>query len=94
MINWVEILGLVAATCTTISFIPQVIKTYRMKSGKGVSMGMYSIFLFGVALWLVYGLIIKNWPIILSNMITLSLGIAIVIMTLVFAGREKRRNYS
>jgi MtN3 and saliva related transmembrane protein len=94
MLDWVEILGLIAATCTTISFIPQVVKTYRMKSGAGISIGMYSIFLFGVVLWLIYGCIITNWPIILSNIITLSLGIAILVMTLVFGGREKRRNYS
>ena len=92
MVDWVEILGLIAASCTTISFVPQVIKTYKMKSGAGISMGMYFLFLGGVMLWLIYGLLIKNWPIILSNIITLSLGISIVIMTLVFAGREKRRN--
>jgi len=92
MIDWVEIIGLAAAACTTISFVPQVIKTYKMKSGQGVSLGMYFIFLAGVALWLVYGLIIKNWPIILANVVTLTLGLSIVVMIYVYAGREKRRN--
>jgi MtN3 and saliva related transmembrane protein len=92
MIDWVEILGLTAAACTTISFVPQVIKTYKMKSGSGISMGMYLIFLTGVLLWLVYGLIIHNWPIILANIITLLLGLSVVIMVRVYGGRERRRN--
>ena len=91
MINWVEVLGLVAAACTTISFVPQVVKTYRTRSGQGVSLGMYSLFLLGVCLWLVYGVIINNWPIILANIITLTLGLSIVIMIRVFSRREKRR---
>ncbi|MCH8487942.1 MAG: hypothetical protein LAT75_13845, partial [Candidatus Cyclonatronum sp.] len=50
----ITVVGLLAATCTTISFLPQVIKTWKSKSAKDLSLGMFSIFATGVFLWLVY----------------------------------------
>lgn len=67
------ILGIAAGTLTTISFIPQVIKIYKMKDAKELSLLTFCIFSFGVFLWLVYGILIKEWPIILANGITLVL---------------------
>jgi len=69
--NLITILGLIAATCTTISFLPQAIKTIRSKHTKDLSFGMYAVLTTGVFLWFVYGLFIKDIPVILANGITL-----------------------
>ena len=69
--NLITILGLIAATCTTISFLPQAIKTIRSKHTKDLSFGMYAVLTIGVFLWFVYGLFIKDIPVILANGITL-----------------------
>jgi MtN3 and saliva related transmembrane protein len=63
----VTVLGIIAAVCTTSSFVPQVIKTIEMKDTKGISLLMYSIFKLGVLLWLIYGLINGDLPVILAN---------------------------
>lgn len=64
-------LGLTAASCTTFSFLPQTVKT--IKSGKtgDLSLSMYAVLTLGIFLWLIYGLLIKDWPMIFANAITL-----------------------
>ena len=74
------ILGIMAGTLTTISFIPQVIKLYRTKDAKGLSIATFCLFSCGVFLWLVYGILIHEWPVILANGITLVLIFMIIIM--------------
>ncbi|MBN1544395.1 SemiSWEET transporter [Candidatus Woesearchaeota archaeon] len=64
------IIGLLAATGTTASFIPQVLKIYRTKKTTDLSLKMYAILTTGVFLWLVYGIIERDLPIILANAIT------------------------
>lgn len=76
MIDAVTGLGLVAASCTTVAFLPQVIKNWRTKSAGDLSFGTFGLFTFGVVLWLVYGAMIGNLPIIVSNVITLVLNVA------------------
>ena len=71
--DFVQIIGLVAAFCTTISFLPQVIKTWRTGSAKDLSLGMFSFFCAGVALWLIYGIMEHDVPIIAANLLTLIL---------------------
>ena len=71
--NTVSILGLLAGTLTTLAFLPQVLKTWKSKSAKDLSLGMFSIFTTGVVLWLAYGIIIKDVPVIAANMVTLIL---------------------
>jgi MtN3 and saliva related transmembrane protein len=66
----ITILGLVAAICTTISFLPQAIKTIKTKQTKGLSLGMYSVLTTGVFLWIIYGILIGDVPLILANGIT------------------------
>jgi MtN3 and saliva related transmembrane protein len=66
----IEILGYAAATLTTASFLPQTIRTLKTKETKAISLTMYSVFCTGVLLWLVYGLIIQNWPLVLANAVT------------------------
>ena len=66
-------IGYFAGICTTIAFLPQVIKVYNTKSTKDISLGMFIIFTFGVFCWLIYGLIIQDIPIILANLVTIFL---------------------
>lgn len=68
--NYVEIIGLVAAFCTTISFLPQAIKTIRSKDTSGISLTMYAIFVTGTLAWLAYGLLLPSLPVIIGNLIT------------------------
>ncbi len=74
------IIGLMAATCTTISFLPQAIKTIRTKQTKDLSLAMYSILTIGIFLWLVYGIVIKDLPLIIANVITLLFTSTILIL--------------
>ncbi len=69
----IKTLGLVAGTLTTISFLPQVIKTWKSRSAKDLSLGMFSVFCLGTLLWLTYGIVIDSSPVIIANAITLFL---------------------
>lgn len=69
----VEIIGFVAAVLTTLAYLPQVIKTWKTKSASDLSLGLFLVLTSGVALWLIYGILIGNGPIIASNAITLLL---------------------
>ena len=82
--NHSELIGYLAATLTTISFIPQALHTWRLRSAHGVSLGMYAIFTSGVALWLVYGLLLGAWPLIIANAATLALALFILAMKVRF----------
>ena len=72
-------IGFFAAFCTTIAFLPQAIKVYKTKSTKDISLYMFLIFTIGVLSWLIYGLIIEDWPVILANAVTLILSFFILI---------------
>jgi MtN3 and saliva related transmembrane protein len=72
----------IAATLTTAAFVPQALHIIRHKETKAISLLMYVVFASGVALWLAFGILIDNWPIIVSNAITLVLALAIVGMKL------------
>ena len=74
----IEILGYVAATLTTVSFLPQAILTIRTRDTDGLSLSMYSTFTLGVLGWLVYGFFLKNNVIIIANSITLFLATLIL----------------
>jgi MtN3 and saliva related transmembrane protein len=71
-----------AATLTTAAFVPQALHIIRHKETKAISLFMYVSFAVGVALWLSFGCLIGNWPIIVSNAITLGLALAIIAMKL------------
>jgi MtN3 and saliva related transmembrane protein len=89
MAKWADIVGSLAAILTTISFFPQAWHTFKTKDVSGVSLVMYSVFTCGVSLWLVYGLLLRSWPIVVANVITLALALAILGMKLVFGrGRQ------
>jgi MtN3 and saliva related transmembrane protein len=79
-----ELVGYLAAALTTASFVPQAWLTFRTRDVSGISLGMYTVFACGVALWLAYGLLVGAWPIVIANAITLTLAIAILAMKLRF----------
>jgi MtN3 and saliva related transmembrane protein len=71
-----------AAVLTTVAFVPQAIHIIRFKETRAISLQMYVVFASGVALWLVFGVMIWNWPIIAANAITLALALTIIRMKL------------
>lgn len=75
----VTIIGSMAAACTTISFIPQVIKILKTHNTEGVSLKMYIVFTIGVICWLTYGILLSELPIIIANSITLVLASIILV---------------
>ena len=76
----ITFIGSIAALCTTISFLPQVIKVRRTRHTADLSLPMYVIFSLGVLLWTCYGVMTGSWPIMLANTITLGLSLYIVAM--------------
>jgi MtN3 and saliva related transmembrane protein len=90
--DWI---GYAAATLTTASFLPQAVLTLRTRDTRGISLAMYSAFTAGVALWLLYGLALGEWPIIVANAVTLALAATILLTKLVVerdgrGGAQKR----
>ena len=81
---WIDAIGSVAAVLTTASFVPQVWHSFKTRDVSGVSLGMYSVFTLGVALWLLYGVLLQSWPLMIANSITLLLAAAILGMKLRF----------
>jgi len=77
-----DVIGFIAAVLTTASFVPQAWHTFQTRDVRGISLGMYSAFTAGVACWLVYGLLLDAWPIVIANCITLALSLAILLMKL------------
>ena len=77
-----EWLGYVAATLTTLAFVPQAVKIIRTRDTRGISLGMYLAFTVGVALWFGYGIVLHSWPMIISNAITFVLASVILAMKL------------
>lgn len=82
--DYIGIIGILAGLCTTIAFLPQVFKTWRTKSAKDLSLGMFSIFCTGVALWLTYGILIRDLPIILANGFTFILAGSLLYFKLIY----------
>lgn len=87
-----DLIGYLAACLTTLSFMPQAWLTFRTRDVSGISLGMYGAFTLGVALWLVYGLSVKAWPVVAANAVTLVLALAILVMKLRFGGGSKPAN--
>ena len=80
--DWVKIVGYLAAAATTIAFLPQAFHTIKTKDTKGISLGMYLVFTFCVVMWLLYGIFLKDVPIIAANTITLVLTAIILVYKL------------
>lgn len=78
----IEWFGFAAAFLTSISFVPQAVMTIRTRNTSGISRAMYSMFTVGVALWLVYGIALESWPMIVANTVTLGLAATILVLKL------------
>jgi len=77
-----SIIGILAACLTTLSFLPQAIKTIQTKDTKSLSLPMYTMFFTGVVLWFIYGIIIQDYPLLIANGITILLAGTILVMKL------------
>ena len=86
--NPVTLLGFVAGTLTTLAFLPPVVKTWRTKSSNDLSVGTLGMISTGVLLWLVYGLLVGDLPIIVANAVTLVLVVSIFVLALVYRKRD------
>ncbi|MGH8370487.1 MAG: SemiSWEET transporter [Gammaproteobacteria bacterium] len=75
-------IGLAAALLTTIAFVPQVIRSWRSRDTRAISLPMYSVFTLGIGLWLVYGLMLHDLPITLANGVTLLLALTVLVLKL------------
>ena len=83
-----DLIGYIAMSLTTAAFAPQALHTLKTRDVSGISLAMYASFTVGVALWLVYGLLRGDWPIIVGNSITLLLALLILVLKLRY-GRHR-----
>jgi MtN3 and saliva related transmembrane protein len=82
--NTIDSIGYLAATCTTLSFLPQLVRVVRLRSARDISLGMFLVVSGGTAMWLTYGLLSRSWPVAVANAVTLVLSISILILKLRF----------
>jgi len=78
----IDIIGYFAALLTTFSFLVQAIQSWRTRDLSGISVGMYSMFTLGVGMWLIYGIVIESWPLIVTNALTFLFALSILLMKL------------
>ncbi len=78
----VKLLGYAAATCTTVAFVPQVLHIWRTRQTRDVSLGMFAVMTAGVLMWLIYGLVIHDRPLVAANGTTFVLSLTILVMKL------------
>ena len=86
-----DILGHCAAALTIGSFVPPAVLTLRTRNVSGISAGMYSAFTVGVALWLAYGVALREWPTVVANAVTLLLAATILTVKIVEERRAQKR---
>ena len=80
--NAITVVGLAAGTLTTLAFAPQAIKSWRTKTTRDVSLGMFTTMCLGVALWVAYGVLLRDVPLMLANSVTLVLALSILVLKL------------
>ena len=82
--EFVSLIGSIAAVCTTVAFLPQVVKVIKTKQTKDIALGMYAIMIVGIVLWLIYGILIEKCPVIIANALTLGLASIILVYKLIY----------
>ncbi len=87
-LNTTDLIGYIAMSLTTVAFAPQAWHTLKTRDVSGISLAMYASFTVGVFLWLIYGLLRGDWPIIIGNAITLGLALVILVLKLRY-GRHR-----
>ena len=75
-------IGYLAAFFTTAAFLPQAYHSWKSRDLSGISLPMYGMFSLGVACWLIYGLLINSWPVVIANAITLLLASSVLLLKL------------
>ena len=75
-----EYVGYMAAILTSAAFFVQALKSFRTRDLSGISLGMYTMFTVGVACWLAYGLLIEKWPLIVTNVFTLTFATSVLLL--------------
>ena len=83
--------GTLAAVCSMTSFLPQVIKIAKERDASSVSLRMYVVTVTGFSLWLIYGLMLKSWPLVVSNAVSLALSGAVLALKLRYGDGEGAR---
>jgi MtN3 and saliva related transmembrane protein len=83
----INAIGVAAAVCSMLSFVPQVIKIWREKHAGSVSLRMYVVTVAGFGLWILYGLALGSWPLVGSNLVCLSLAAVILALKLKYGAR-------
>ncbi|WP_027547872.1 SemiSWEET transporter [Bradyrhizobium sp. WSM2254] len=78
----IKLIGFAAASCTTVAYAPQFIKVWKTRAARDISLGMFLVMVLGLALWLVYGLLSGDAPLIASNAVTMLLAGGILVMKL------------
>jgi MtN3 and saliva related transmembrane protein len=73
--TFVTLIGLFAASCTAVAFVPQVVRTWRSRSTQDISLGMFVLYSTGILAWLVYGVLIHDLPLIAANGFTFVLSL-------------------
>jgi MtN3 and saliva related transmembrane protein len=86
----IQAFGAAAGLCSMASFTPQLVKIAREKHAQGVSLGAYLMMVAGFSLWVVYGLLLRSWPVALSNAVNLALAAAILALKFRYPGRPPR----
>jgi len=81
-----ELIGYAAAFLTTVSFLPQVIKVWKSRSARDISLSTYGMFTLGAAMWFSYGVAIHSTPVIAANAVTVVLAAAVVVAKVRFGG--------
>jgi len=84
----IGIIGMIAGACTTVSFVPQIIKILRTKHVRDISLMMYTVLTTGILLWLIYGIFLEEIPIILANAVAFILCLLVIIMKLAYRGKQ------
>ncbi|HEY3800321.1 MAG TPA: SemiSWEET family transporter [Caulobacteraceae bacterium] len=82
----VETIGTGAALCSCASFVPQLVKLLREREAEALSLRMYALTVTAFVLWSSYGVMLKSWPLVLSNLTCLALSTAILLLTLRYRG--------
>lgn len=88
--DWIQAAGLLAAFCTTLSFVPQAVKTIRTRDTSAISLSMYSLFTFGTLTWFVYGFFTDNLPVILANAVSALLSATILFYKVKNGSKDKK----
>ncbi|OMQ19913.1 SemiSWEET transporter [Serratia oryzae] len=78
--EWISLIGYLAACLTTLSFLPQAIKVIATRNTQGISLLMYAMFIVGLLLWLIYGVLIGNMAVSLANLLTLLFALPILVI--------------